>query len=171
MLTALTGEEQLIKGLTIGADDYLYKPFNSKHLELKVKNLLFLKKKLRESFKQEFLGSFSEVELDSADKKFIKKVTVILDKYISENDISVEKISIEIGLSRIHLYRKIKEVTGSSPSEFFKIYKIKKSLPLLKSKNLSISEIAYTCGFSSPAYYAKCFKEVLNVSPSDYQSG
>lgn len=169
MLTALAGEDQLIKGLTIGADDYLFKPFNYKHLELKIKNLLSFKKKLRESFKNEFLGSFTEVELNTTDKKFIKKITNILDKYISENDISVEKISVEIGLSRIHLYRKIKEITGTSPSEFFKIYKIKKSLTLLKENNLTISEIAYTCGFSSPAYYSKCFKEVFNISPSEYQ--
>lgn len=93
-----------------------------------------------------------------------------MDKYISENEISVEKISDEIGLSRIHLYRKIKKVTGTSPSEFIKIYKVKKSLSLLKANNLSISEIAYRCGFSSPAYYSKCFKEILNISPSVYQA-
>jgi signal transduction histidine kinase/DNA-binding response OmpR family regulator len=170
LLTALVGEEQLIKGLSAGADDYLYKPFNTKHLELKIRNILSLKQKLRESFKHEFIGSYPEVALQSADKKFIKKVTALLDKHINDSEISVEKISQEIGLSRIHLYRKIKEVTGTSPSEFFKIYKIKKSMPLLKAMDLSISEIAYQCGFSSPAYYSKCFKEVLNISPKEYQS-
>lgn len=170
MLTALASDQMLIKGLSFGADDYIYKPFNFKHLELKINNLLLLKQKMRESFKMEFLGSFTETELDNADKNFIKKVTSILDKYLMDNDISVEKISSEIGMSRIHLYRKVKEVSGSSPSEFFKIYKIKKSLPLLKAKNLSISEIAFRCGFSSPAYYSKCFREVLKVTPTDYQS-
>ncbi len=169
LLTALTGEENLINGLQCGADDYLYKPFNVKHLELKIRNLILFKRKLRDSFIQEFLGSPMEIPQDSMDKTFLKKVTHILEMYICENDISIEKISNEIGMSRVHLYRKIKELTGSSPSEFFKIYKIKKSLPLLKAKNMSISEIAYSCGFSSPAYYSKCFKDVFNISPSDFQ--
>lgn len=169
LLTALSGEDQLIKGLTIGADDYLYKPFNYKHLQLKVRNLLQLKKKYRDSFKSQFLGSYNETELDSADKKFIGKVTKVLDKYIKDSEISIEKISADLGISRIHLYRKIKDITGYSPSEFFKSYKIKKSLPLLLAKNLNISEIAYQCGFSSPAYYSKCFKEILNISPTEYK--
>lgn len=168
MLTALAGDQQIIKGLETGADDYIYKPFNFRHLELKIRNLLLLRRKMRDSFKQEFLGSYTEIELDSADRNFVKKVTRVLDKYISDNEISVEKISVEIGMSRIHLYRKLKEITGSSPSEFFKIYKIRKSLPLLKSRNLSISEIAFQCGFSSAAYFSKCFKEVINMSPSDF---
>ncbi len=168
LLTALTGEEHLLQGLAFGADDYIYKPFNLRHLELKIKNLLSLKKKVRDSFMQEYLGAPIDISYDSADKKFIKKVTFILDKYIRDNEISIEKISSEIGLSRVHLYRKVKELTGTSPSEFFKVYKIKRSLPLLKAKNLSISEISYNCGFSSPAYYSKCFKDVFHISPSEY---
>lgn len=170
MLTALTGEEQMINGLTLGADDYLSKPFNTKQLKLKIRNLLSLKKQIKSFFKNEFFGSYAEIELDSSDKQFVKKVCAVLDKYISESDISIEKVSQEIGLSRIHMYRKIKEITGYSPSEFFKSYKIKKSLPLLAAKNLTISEIAYRCGFTSPSYYSKCFKEVLNISPTEYQA-
>ncbi len=170
MLTALTGEEQMINGLTLGADDYLSKPFNTKQLQLKIRNLLSLKKQIKSYFKNEFFGSYAEIDLDSSDKQFIKKVCAVLDENISESDISIEKVSQEIGLSRIHLYRKIKEITGYSPSEFFKSYKVKKSLPLLAAKNLTISEIAYRCGFTSPSYYSKCFKEALNISPSEYQA-
>lgn len=110
------------------------------------------------------------MELDSSDKQFIKKVCSVLDENLSESDISIEKVSQVVGLSRIHMYRKIKEITGYSPSEFFKNYKVKKSLPLLAAKNLTISEIAYRCGFTSPSYYSKCFKEVLNISPTEYQA-
>jgi Signal transduction histidine kinase len=169
LLTALTGEEQMINGLSLGADDYLSKPFNTKQLQLKIRNLLSLKKQIKSYFKNEFFGSYAEVELDSSDKQFIKKVCSVLDENLSESDISIEKVSQVVGLSRIHMYRKIKEITGYSPSEFFKNYKVKKSLPLLAAKNLTISEIAYRCGFTSPSYYSKCFKEVLNISPTEYQ--
>ncbi len=170
MLTALTGDEQMINGLSVGADDYLYKPFNAQQLLLKVRNMLCLKKQIRNYFKNEFFGSYSEMELDSSDKQFIKKVCAVLDEYLSESELSIEKVSKEIGLSRIQLYRKIKEITGYSPSEFFKSYKVRKSLPLLAAKNLTISEIAYRCGFTSPSYYSKCFKEVLSISPTEYQA-
>ena len=172
LLTALSDEDNMIAGLTNGADDYLFKPFNNKHLELKIKNILLLKKKMRDSFKLEFMVSNKNElnkEVNTIDSKFLEKVTLVLDKYISEQEINIEKISADVGISRIHLYRKIKEITGFSTSEFFKVYKIKKSLPLLLSNNLNISEIAFQCGFSSPAYFSKCFKEIMNISPTDYQ--
>ena len=86
----------------------------------------------------------------------------------SDSDYNVEKLSAEIGMSRGHLYRKVKELTGFSPVEFLRNYRLKRAAEILKQKSMTVSEACYATGFSSPAYFTKCFREYFNMTPTEY---
>ena len=81
-----------------------------------------------------------------------------------------KKISEELGISRVQLYRKVKEISGLSPVDYLRNFRLSKAATLLNHKRYSVSEVAYRAGFSSPAYFAKCFKSVFNMTPSEYIS-
>lgn len=86
----------------------------------------------------------------------------------SDPDFSIEKGSEKLGLSRVHLYRKVKELSGITPTDFLRNYRLKKASALLKQRSGTISEVAYATGFGSPAYFSKCFKAVYNITPTEF---
>ncbi len=168
MLTAKSGVESKLEGLETGADDYLTKPFNSKELDLRVKNLVAQREKLRERYRKEFLLEPSAVSVESADEKFLKKTREIIEKQLSDPDFSVEELGREIALSRMQLFRKIKSLTDQSPSEYIRNLRLKRAAQLIKSDYGNLAEITYEVGFNHPSYFAKCFRELYGVAPSEY---
>lgn len=112
----------------------------------------------------------SEVAVSSGtDNVFIKKVMDLLEKHISDSEYGQEQLAQDLLLSRSTLYRKIKAVSGMSPLDFMRNVKMKKACAMLRQHEMSISEIAYSLGFTNPKYFTKCFKEEMGLTPSEYQ--
>jgi YesN/AraC family two-component response regulator len=168
LLTAKAALEHKLEGLEEGADSYIPKPFNSQHLQVRVKKLLELRAKIREHYREQLDFQEKESDLNRLDQKFLSKITQIVEQNIGNDDISVDELGQKLGMSRVHLYRKIKKLTDMSVSEFVTSVKLRKSLELLRNSGKAISEIAYEVGFSSPSYYTRCFKDQFKMSPSEY---
>jgi signal transduction histidine kinase/DNA-binding response OmpR family regulator len=168
MLTAKTSVEDRIEGLETGADDYLTKPFNIKELRVRVKNLIKQRQKLRERFRKELLLEPREIAVTSADERFLKQTLDIIEKNMSDEDFSVEQLGSELAMSRMQLFRKIKALTDQAPSEFIRTIRLKRAALLIKSNFGNLAEITYEVGFNHPSYFAKCFRELFGVAPSEY---
>ncbi|WP_321347820.1 substrate-binding domain-containing protein [uncultured Draconibacterium sp.] len=168
LLTAKTSQEQKLEGLEEGADSYIPKPFNSKHLQIRVKKLLELRKKMQERYKGQLLINEDDKDLSRLDRKFLNKISKIVEEHLEKEELTVEELSQMLGLSRVHVYRKIKKLTGMSVSEFVRSVKLKLSLNLIKTSGKTMAEIAYEVGFSSPSYFTKCFKDQFGMSPSEF---
>ena len=173
LLTALTDERQRIFGITGGADDYIQKPFHTDYVKIKIIHLLQERRKLRERLLEKLRDNkllLSEPEkVESIDDTFLRKFAEQIEAVYADPEYNVEKLSETLGLSRGHLHRKIKELTGTSPVEFLRTYRLNKATQLLRQNAYTVSEVAYRTGFSSPAYFSKCFKAVDGVTPTEYQ--
>jgi signal transduction histidine kinase/DNA-binding response OmpR family regulator len=168
LLTAKASQEQKFEGLEEGADSYIPKPFNSKHLQIRVKKLLELRKKMHERYKGQLIIEEEDEQISRMDRKFLNKISTIVEQHLDKEELSVEELSQMVGLSRVHVYRKIKKLTGMSVSEFVRSVKLKLSLNRIKNSGKSISEIAYEVGFSSPSYFTQSFKKQFGISPSEF---
>ena len=173
LLTALTDERQRIFGITGGADDYIQKPFHTDYVKIKIIHLLQERQKLRERLLEKLRDNkllLSEPEkVESIDDAFLRKFAEKIEAVYAGPEYNVEKLSETLGLSRGHLHRKIKELTGTAPVEFLRTYRLNKATQLLRQNAYTVSEVAYRTGFSSPAYFSKCFKAVYGVTPTEYQ--
>ncbi|WP_455635797.1 hybrid sensor histidine kinase/response regulator transcription factor [Parabacteroides sp.] len=173
LLTALTDERQRIFGITGGADDYIQKPFHTDYVKIKIIHLLQERRKLRERLLEKLRDNkllLSEPEkVESIDDAFLRKFAEQIEAVYADPEYNVEKLSETLGLSRGHLHRKIKELTGTAPVEFLRTYRLNKATQLLRQNAYTVSEVAYRIGFSSPAYFSKCFKAVYGVTPTEYQ--
>ena len=173
LFTALTDERQRIFGITGGADDYIQKPFHTDYVKIKIIHLLQERQKLRERLLEKLRDNkllLSEPEkVESIDDTFLRKFAEQIEAVYADPEYNVEKLSETLGLSRGHLHRKIKELTGTAPVEFLRTYRLNKATQLLRQNAYTVSEVAYRTGFSSPAYFSKCFKAVYGVTPTEYQ--
>jgi DNA-binding response OmpR family regulator len=169
LLTAKAGHEDKLEGLEIGADDYLTKPFDIKELQIRIKNLINIRKKLQEKFSR--IGSgipeINEKKLSSIDEKFMFRVGEVIEKHISEEEFDIEEFCNEVAMSRSHLHKKLKALTGKSASLYVRSVKMMKARKMIEERTGNISEIAYSLGFSSPAYFTRCFKEEFGYPPSE----
>jgi len=169
LLTARSAEEQKLEGLESGADDYITKPFNFDILSLRIKKLLQLRQKRQENFNGKLEINPSEITITSLDEKLIQKAIQYVENNISRCELSVEELSRELGMSRVHLYKKLLSITGKSPIEFIRIIRLKRAAQLLRESQQNVSEIAYQVGFNNPKNFSKYFKEEFGVLPSAYQ--
>jgi len=168
IITARAEQENYIESIKSGADLYITKPFDIDILKLHIKQLIDNRKKLKEKFSAYLYNSSETGKMPSIEDKFIEKVTSIIINRISESDLSVESLSKEIGVSRGHLHRKLKTLTGFGPNEYIRMIRLKEATKLLKTDKYNISEIAYMEGFNNPAYFTKCFKDFYKISPSEF---
>ena len=164
LLTARSMDDQQVEGYDCGADAYLTKPFNGKVLRACVKNLLDTRRQLKSLYTSD---EPAEIPAPDGDTQFINNFHAIVVKRMADADLSVENISRELGLSRVQMYRKIKALTGSTPVELVRITRLKKAERLLRQKGKTVSEVAYEVGFSSPSYFAKCYKDYFGKQPSE----
>ncbi|MFC2088938.1 two-component regulator propeller domain-containing protein, partial [Calditrichota bacterium] len=149
LLTARAAREDKIEGLETGADDFIPKPFDAEELQIRIKNLINQRKKLREQFSKQNNLVFDQIIPTSADEKFITRIMDIISQHISDSNFNLESLSNEAGMSQMHLYRKIKGLFGLSPAEFVKTIRLKQAAEMLKVKTGNISEVAYEVGFDS----------------------
>ncbi|MFT4093379.1 MAG: response regulator [Niabella sp.] len=170
LLTARDEKPSQIKGLQAGADDYMSKPFSISVLEAKVQNIIRSRRRLKEyySFATEIVPE--NIALNTLDEAFLKNAINIVENGISDPDFSVLKFSRTIGMSRSSLYLKLKAITGESTTDFIKRIKFKKAADLLKSKEYSITDVAYLSGFSSISYFSTSFKQYYGCLPTEYSS-
>jgi signal transduction histidine kinase/DNA-binding response OmpR family regulator/ligand-binding sensor domain-containing protein len=170
LLTAKSTEDSKIQGLEHGADDYLTKPFNKNELLLKVRNNIALRIKLREKVRSELMDTVPKVHLLSKDEQFMIKVKETILKRLADEQLSVESLAEDIGLSRVQLYRKINSLTGISVNELIRKLRLQKAAQLLEQNWGPISQVAYEVGFSNLSYFSKVFKEEFGALPSDFKS-
>lgn len=165
LLTARNLEDQKVEGYEHGADSYITKPFSSKLLLARINNLLENRKNLKKLFSDG--QDVEENNLGIVDKIFMDKLMDLIHENISDQDLSVEYIGMQLSLSRVQLYRKVKALTGMAPVELIRKVRLNLSMKMLKTTDKNISEIAYDVGFSAPSYFTKCFKDEYNVSPNE----
>ncbi|MBI9063628.1 MAG: response regulator [Marinilabiliaceae bacterium] len=169
LLTARTAMEYKIEGIETGADDYITKPFNTKLLRARVKNLLQNRVLMQQKFKEDPKAEIKEVATNSMDQKLLEKAREIIEDHIDDTEFDVNDFAKEMSLGRTRLYAKIKGVTGQTPNDFILSIRLKKAAELLLTETeMNVSEIAYAVGFSTPRYFSRCFREHFGVSPSKY---
>ncbi len=166
LLTACSLDEQRIQGFECGADSYISKPFNSKLLLVRLRNLMDNHKRLKQFFGDK--TTLSKESVSDVDKGFVDRFRELIEENLADSELSVEDLGSKMGLSRVQLYRKIKALTNYSPNELVRIARLKKAASLLASSEKTISEITYEVGFTSPSYFTKCYKEYFGESPTDF---
>lgn len=173
LLTALSDDKQRMYGIASGADEFIQKPFHIEELKLRIVRLLEERARLRNAFAQELQSpAASDLKIgktESMDDVFMRKFMALIEEAYPDSDFSIEKASDMLGLSRVHLYRKVKELTGVTPTDFLRNYRLKRAAALLREKGRNVNEVAYATGFSSPPYFSKCFKAAYTVTPTEYQ--
>lgn len=169
ILTASDDQESYLKALDSGADIFLTKPFHLKVLAQSIKGLLFNREKLRFYYTNNIVnieeGSFGISEQD-----FLKKLNELIQKNIENSAYTVEDLARDLAISRVQLYRKVKAILGISISDYINNMRLDKSKELLKKSNQTISEIAYSVGFSTPNYFSTSFKNKFGISPKEYKN-
>lgn len=166
LLTAYSLDEQRIQGFECGADSYISKPFNSKLLLVRLRNLMDNHKRLKQFFGDK--TTLSKEPVSDVDKGFVDRFRELIEENLADSELSVEDLGSKMGLSRVQLYRKIKALTNYSPNELVRIARLKKAASLLASSEKTISEITYEVGFTSPSYFTKCYKDYFGESPTDF---
>ena len=165
LLTARSLDEQRAEGYEHGADAYIAKPFSLRLLLSRIENLIESRKKLSQvlskGVEDDQIGNLS----NETDRSFLKQLRKIIQENLANSDLSVEQIGDEIGLSRVQLYRKVKALTGNSPVEIVRKARLTRARHLLQTTERTVSEIAYSVGFSTPSYFSKCYKEEFGENP------
>jgi signal transduction histidine kinase/ligand-binding sensor domain-containing protein/DNA-binding response OmpR family regulator len=167
LLTAKTSLENEITGYESGADAYIPKPFKIDQLFATANAIIENRMRLREKFNAGRVLSNLPIK-NTADDKFLQKVTDSVNKNISEVEFGVLELSKELGISRVHLHRKLKAIANLSPNEFIKNIRLQKASELLLKQEFTVSEVCYKVGFNSPAYFSSCFKAYYRMSPTDF---
>jgi DNA-binding response OmpR family regulator/two-component sensor histidine kinase len=168
LLTAKSEEADKIKGLEVGADDYILKPFAVKQLLIRIEKLIELRRNLRVRYSGKTQIAPNEIALTSTDEKFLNKIQKIVDEDLADSNFTVDEFCKKLGMSRMQLHRKLTALTGLSTTAFIRDQRLRLALQRLEKSGESISEIAYAVGFSSPSYFIKCFRETYQMTPSDY---
>jgi CheY-like chemotaxis protein len=162
LLTAKSLEDQRAQGYDSGADAYISKPFSERVLLSRIGNLL----KSRILLKEHYLET-GESAARPQENDFLARFRSVVRGNLSDENLSVEQIGSELGLSRVQLYRKVKALTGYSPVELIRITRLKAAEQLLKSSDKTVAEIAYAVGFGTPSYFSKCYKELFGHQPGE----
>jgi signal transduction histidine kinase/ligand-binding sensor domain-containing protein/DNA-binding response OmpR family regulator len=170
LLTAKTREEDNIEGLSIGADSYITKPFNIAILKKTITNLI----KNRETLKNSFSGmqyqeeNINKIQIKSPDEKLLERIMKAINKNIGDTEFNVESLAEEVGISRVHLHRKLKELTNQTTRDFIRNIRLQEAASIIKGKNQNITEVSRAVGFVNVTYFSTAFKELYGITPSKY---
>lgn len=171
LLTARTAVEKKLEGLKTGADDYVTKPFNNDVLVSRCNNLINMRRLLQRKFSQHPHHEADMLATNPTDKDLLDRAMAIIDRYYSDSEFSVDTFAREIGMSRTAFFNKWKNLTGETPKSFILNLRLRKAADMLRERHdLSIAEVSYANGFSSPRYFCKCFKDTYKIQPSAYRN-
>ena len=170
MLTAKSLDEDKLTGLESGADAYIVKPFNMDILRRTIINIISSHRMLRLKYERNdhLEDKVDNINMQSPDEKLLDRVMTTINKHISDSDLNVEMIADEVGISRVHLHRKMKELTGQTPHDFIRNIRLKRAATLLVNQGVNVTEVMYACGFSNTASFSTLFKKFYGLSPRDY---
>lgn len=172
LLTAMSREEDQLEGLQTGADAYIMKPFNMDILRRTILNLLSVRRTLRNKFEgnEDQSKKIDDVEMQSPDNALIDRIMSVINENLDDSDLSVDMIAKEVGISRVHLHRKMKELTNQTPHSFIRNVRLKQAAQLLSNSRYNITDVMYRCGFSNAASFSTMFKNLYGLSPRDYMA-
>ena len=170
LLTAKSRDEDMLEGLETGADAYIVKPFNIEILKRTVLNLLDSRKIMRNkaSGKESQEDKMEHIDMQTADDKLMERVMKVINANIGNAELNVDFIAREVGLSRVHFYRKMKDLTNQSPHNFIKNIRMKEAARLFDNGHQNINEVMYAMGFNNTSSFSTAFKAVYGISPRDY---
>lgn len=169
LLTAKSSVENKIEGFETGADEYMPKPFSMQILEVRIKNLIQIRTKLKEKYSMsKVLEPAKEYTTNNVDEAFLEKATQIVVENIENPDFSLAELRDKMGMSRTNLFNKIQAITGQNPSNFVRTIRLKYATKLLMQNSISIKDVCFKCGFNSPAYFIKTFRELYGQTPKEY---
>ena len=180
MVSAKKDDIDKIRGLGLGADDYITKPFSAAYLKARIFNLLEQRKKLQALYCASLLPASTEQPLAGKketttpalspnDRKFMDKVMETIEKHLDNGDLTVEDIAGEVNMSRSVFFKKLKTLTGLSPVEFLKEIRMKRAAQLIETEEYNMAQIAYMVGLNDSHYFSKCFKQQYGMTPTEYK--
>lgn len=172
LLSSKSSVESQIEGLEVGADAYLSKPFHPRHLEALIESLLHRNKAVIDYSESAYaaLEQFEGKLIHKEDKDLMLRITQIIHDQIDNENLSLDFIASETALSKIKLYRKMKEIIGQTPTEYIRSFRLKQAEKLLKTTNKTVQEIMYTCGFNNKAYFYREFAKKYHLTPKEYRN-
>ncbi len=168
LLTANASEEGIMEGLEAGADDYITKPFNAHILSVRIQNLIRLRRNLQDQRDREMKLVPSKVSESQLDREFMEEVDRTIEKHLADEEFHVDELAKKLYMSSATLYRKLRALSGESPSEYLRSYRLNRAARMLRSGAGSVTEVAFETGFKSRSNFARCFKEMFHQSPSVY---
>jgi AraC-like DNA-binding protein len=166
LLTSKGNNDSKAEGLEIGADDYVTKPFNANLLELRVKNLIENRRKLRSSFSKGIYLKPKDIAITASDEIFLQKTIAVVEENIANTNFDVEALEQAMDMSKMQLYRKLKGLTDLAGNEFIRNIRLKRAAQLLEKNDYTVAEVAYQVGFNDPAYFTRMFKKEFGKVPS-----
>ena len=172
LLTAKNRDEDMLEGLETGADAYIVKPFNMNVLKRTVANLIHNRQQLQLKYgrNDRLEEQVDDVVMQSPDDKLMARVMKAINQNLTNSDLSVDLIAQEVGISRVHLHRKMKELTGQTPHDFIRNLRMKQAAHLLASGNMNVTEVVYACGFGNVPSFSTTFKKYYGMTPREYMT-
>ncbi|WP_040249857.1 ATP-binding protein [Psychroserpens mesophilus] len=170
MLTSKAMQEDKLEGISSGADAYLTKPFQKEELLLRMQMLISKRQQLQATYSLDQLKAQTPQKTPDKNVEFLKQVVNLIHEHLEDSSFNASKLSKALAMSDSQLYRKLKAISNSSTSIFIRNVRLEKSKELLKTTNLSVSEIAYATGFNDPNWFSKVFKETFNISPTEFRN-
>ena len=170
LLTAKNRDEDKLEGLETGADAFIVKPFNMDILRRTIINLINKHRMLQLKYERNdnLEEQVDEIQLKSPDEKLLERIMECINKNLNNSDLSVDMIADSVGISRVHLHRKMKDLTGQTPHDFIRNIRLKKAAQLLANQGMNVTEVMYACGFANSASFSTVFKKFYGMSPRDY---
>jgi AraC-like DNA-binding protein len=170
LVTAMSRDEDNIAAIEAGADDFVTKPFNIEILKSKISGLLtrYRLLKNRYSGSQEHDDKIDKISVESNDEKLMKRIMAVINREMANPDLTVELLASEVGLSRVHLHRRLKALTNQSPRDFIRNTRLRQAATLLSEKRLSVAEVSDLTGFSNAGSFTTAFKRLFGTTPSEY---
>jgi len=170
LLTARSSDEDKAEGFEIGADAYVAKPFNLELLRKRIANILENRERLgmKLSDKDDNKALIKPVVLKSSDQVLLEKVIAIINNNIDNPDLNVEMLADGVGMSRVHMHRKLKELTNQSARDFIRTIRLQQAAELLSNQKLTVSEVAYALGFTNLSHFSSTFRDFHGISPKEY---
>jgi signal transduction histidine kinase/DNA-binding response OmpR family regulator/ligand-binding sensor domain-containing protein len=170
LLTAKGELEHRIEGIESGADSYIPKPFDPRHLKVRIRKLIEMRNQVRDAFQSTPNISVKDVSgLYKRDVKFVDNLQKIVTENLDKTELNADMLADQLAMSKTQLYRKMKAVTGFTPHGFIRNFRLKKAASLLLESSYTVSEIIYETGFNNRTYFYRCFKELYGDSPTDYK--
>ncbi len=168
MLTALSAQINKLEGILAGAEDYITKPFDIILLKTKVENLLLMRNMLREKYSGEMILKPKDIVIENPEQKFLNKMIDIIEKNMSDCEFDVDKLSLEVGISRTQLYRKMSALTDMGVREFIRSIRLKRATQLLVEGKMAVSDVAIAVGFKDISHFRKSFRQEFGISATKY---